>query len=176
MKRSLDADEDPAAGEERMKKKIKGGEEEEEEEEIQEEMGCVYLDDNLLYEVLKHVDAKSLAKAGCVSKQWHKTAEDERLWEMICIRHWASVGCGTQQLRSLVLSLGGFRRLYSLYIRHLLKPFSSPSPSSSSPFPAPGIHSKTRTHGGKDEVHLTLSLLSIGYFKNMNLSNRSQMN
>ncbi|XP_038900230.1 F-box protein GID2 [Benincasa hispida] len=145
--------------------------------------GFMNLDDNLLFEVFKHVDARTLAMAACVSKQWHKTAEDERLWELICTRHWANTGCGNQQLRSVVLALGGFRRLHSLFIWPLTKPQSSSSSSSTSssasssssaswsPFPAM-IGSKPPARWGKDEVHLSLSLLSIRYYEKMNFSNR----
>ncbi|KAE8659143.1 F-box protein GID2 [Hibiscus syriacus] len=91
----------------------------------EQETGFMNLDENLLYEVFKHVDARTLAMASCVSKQWHKTAKDERLWELICTRHWANIGCGTQQLRSVVLPLGGFRRLHSLYLWPLSKPQSA---------------------------------------------------
>lgn len=148
--------------------------------------GFVNLDDNLLFEVFKHVDARTLAMAACVSKQWHKTAEDERLWELICTRHWANTGCGNQQLRSVVLALGGFRRLHSLFIWPLTKPQSSSSTSSSasssspsssssswSPFPAM-IGSKPPAPWGKDEVHLSLSLLSIRYYEKMNFTNRGR--
>ena len=128
--------------------------------------GSMYLDDNVLFEVLKHVDARSLAMAGCVSKQWHKTARDERLWEMICTRQWANTGCGEQQLRSVVLALGGFRRLHALYLWPLSKYHA---PSSSWPSIPHVLRSKPRW--GKDEVHLSLSLLSIRYYEKMNFHN-----
>ncbi|CAK9139470.1 unnamed protein product [Ilex paraguariensis] len=141
-------------------------------------------DENLLYEVLKHADARTIATAACVSKQWHKTAEDERLWELICTKHWIDIGYGNQQLRSVVLALGGFRRLYSLYIRPLLKPPSSSSASSSSSTwpclpPTPPLvparsTANNKTRWGKDEVNLTLSLLSIRYYEMMNFANRGK--
>ncbi|MFS8034232.1 hypothetical protein Hanom_Chr17g01578761 [Helianthus anomalus] len=53
---------------------------------------AVLLDENLLCE------------------QWHRTAHDERLWELICTKHWANIGCGNTPLRSVVLALGGFLR------------------------------------------------------------------
>ncbi|KAI4337017.1 hypothetical protein L6164_015479 [Bauhinia variegata] len=135
--------------------------------------GFVYLDDNLLFEVLKHVDARPLAMAACVSKQWHKTAQDERLWELICTKQWANTGCGEQQLRSVVLALGGFRRLHSLYLWPLSRPQSSSSASSSwAAFPQM-IRSKP-ARWGKDEVHLSLSLLSIRYYEKMNFNSRSR--
>ncbi|GFS35236.1 F-box family protein [Actinidia rufa] len=125
------------------------------------------------------------ATAACVSKQWHATARDERLWELICTKHWANVGCGEQQLRSVVLAFGGFRRLHSLYLWPLSKPSSSSSsslPSSTWPcFPprSPVVPAKSpaavaKTRWGKDEVHLSLSLLSIRYYETMNFSNRGK--
>ncbi|GMI91114.1 SLEEPY1, GAI AN REVERTANT 2 [Hibiscus trionum] len=118
----------------------------------EQETGFMNLDENLLYEVLKHVDARTLAMASCVSKQWHKTAKDERLWELICTRHWANIGCGTQQLRSVVLPLGGFRRLHSLYLWPLSKPHSASASSSSWSPPFPKIiNSKPPARWGKDE-------------------------
>ncbi|KAK7321662.1 hypothetical protein VNO77_32516 [Canavalia gladiata] len=137
-------------------------------EEERSTRGTVYLDDNVLFEVLKHVDARSLAIAGCVNKQWQKTAQDERLWELICTKQWANTGCGEQQLRSVVLALGGFRRLHSLYLWPLSKPHAHASPSLPS-FPH-ALRSKHRL--GKDEVHLSLSLLSIRYYEKMNFCNR----
>ncbi|KAK9270090.1 hypothetical protein L1049_025664 [Liquidambar formosana] len=186
MKRSLSGDHVPAIFYDKKMKKVKV---EGDEEEDEKENGFMQLDENLLYEVLKHADARTLATAACVSKQWHKTAQDERLWELICTRHWANIGCGNQQLRSVVLALGGFRRLHSLYLCQLSKPSSSscssssssasPSPSAwpstslSTPFPSM-IASKPPTRWGKDEVHLSLSLLSIRYYEKMNFSNRGR--
>ncbi|XP_010448594.1 PREDICTED: F-box protein GID2-like [Camelina sativa] len=124
-----------------------------EEEEQGSEIGFSNLDENLVYEVLKHVDARTLALSSCVSKIWHKTAQDERLWELICTRHWANMGCGQNQLRFVVLALGGFRRLHSRY----LWPLSSPNP---------------RARVGKDELKLSLSLLSIQYYEKMSFTKR----
>ncbi|PKI79356.1 hypothetical protein CRG98_000234 [Punica granatum] len=140
------------------------------------------LDENLLFEVLKHVDARTLAAASCVSKLWHRTAQDERLWELICTRHWANIGCGNQQLRSVVLALGGFRRLHSLYLLPLTKPQSVSASSSTSAWPAaapprpfpPMISAKPPARWGKDEVHLSLSLLSIRYYEKMNFNSRGR--
>ncbi|CAO2837158.1 unnamed protein product [Amaranthus hypochondriacus] len=136
------------------------------------------LDENLLYEVFKHADAKTLAVASCVSKQWYKTALDERLWELICTRHWSNFNnCGTQQLRSVVLALGGFRRLHALYLSKtepLMPAFwpispstsSSAASSSTSTNPARVMNSAGKKYG-KDEINLSLSLLSIRFYENL---------
>nr|XP_043607847.1 F-box protein GID2-like [Erigeron canadensis] len=169
-------------------KKIKTSSLPEEDDHVLEE---VLSDENLLFEVLKHVDAKTLGTASCVSKQWNVTAQDERLWEMICTQHWTNMGCGQKQLRSVVLALGGFRSLHAHYLWPLSKPSisTSVSPSSSSITVAAASRSlwpclpPTRTIGlskpvvapktrwGKDEVQLSLSLLSIRYYEKMSCNN-----
>ncbi|KAG2263290.1 hypothetical protein Bca52824_070369 [Brassica carinata] len=106
------------------------------------EIGFANLDENLLYEVLKHVDARTLATSSCVSKIWHRTTQDERLWELICTRHWANIGCSQNQLRFVVLALGGFRQLHSLYLWPL------------------------------ERTETLLSLLSIRYYEKMNFTKR----
>ncbi|KAM2762144.1 hypothetical protein PS2_013896 [Malus domestica] len=50
-------------------------------------VGFSNLDDNLIFKVFKHVDARMLGMAPRVSRQWHKMMEDERLWKLICTRH-----------------------------------------------------------------------------------------
>uniref|UniRef100_A0A7N0TQ23 F-box protein GID2 n=1 Tax=Kalanchoe fedtschenkoi TaxID=63787 RepID=A0A7N0TQ23_KALFE len=172
MKRSSPEPGGAAAGHD-LKKKAKIAEDDAVGEGV--DSGFHSLDENLLYEVLKHADAKTLATAACVCRGWSRTAADERLWELICTRQWNNIGCGNQQLRSVVLALGGFRRLHSLYIWPLSKPASSSS-SSSSPVAASASASTSsgwrvkprQQRWGKDEVHLSLSLLSIRYYEKMN--------
>jgi len=140
-----------------------------EEEEEREESALVNLDDDLLFEVLKHVDERTLATAACVSKRWRNTAHDERLWEMLCTRHWANTGCASDQLRTVVLALGGFRRLHTSFLWPLLKTRTTSSSShslSTTSFPP----KKGCRRWGKDEVHLSLSLLSIRYYEKMEFS------
>ncbi|XP_078431096.1 F-box protein GID2-like [Wolffia australiana] len=138
-----------------------------EEEEEDEEEGKMGIGEDLLFEVLKHVDPGTLARAACVSRQWRRTAEDERLWEAVCVRHSANLGCGAHQLRSVVLALGGFRRLHALYLRPLLLRPSSSSSLRSLPLDAVSGRSPPpfgKARWGKDEVHLSLCLYSIRYF------------
>ncbi|KAJ8747973.1 hypothetical protein K2173_012946 [Erythroxylum novogranatense] len=168
-----------------MKKKVKIQEDKAEKGVVEVEAGVdsgtgfLNLDENLLFEVLKHVDARTLGRAACVSKQWNRTSQDERLWELICTKHWANIGCANQQLRSVVLALGGFRRLHSQYLWPLSKPqytstaASSSAASSWAPFP-PMMGTKPPTRWGKDEVHLSLSLLSIRYYEKMNFNGRGR--
>lgn len=169
----------PLAGEDaKMKKKLRRDQEPEEDGAIPP-TGFAHLDENLLFEVLKHVDARTLSMAACVSKLWHRTSQDERLWELICTRHWPKIGCGNQQLRSVVLALGGFKRLHSLYVP-LSKQQQPGSASASAPASAwapplpPMMGVKPPTTWGKDEVNLFLSLLSIRCYEKMNLTNRGR--
>ncbi|KAJ0989824.1 hypothetical protein J5N97_008180 [Dioscorea zingiberensis] len=90
------------------------------------------LGDDLVFEVLKRADATTLAAAACVSRRWRAVTEDERIWEAVCTRQWANFGCGNQQLRSVVLALGGFRQLHSLYLLPLQKTQQHPAMPSSS--------------------------------------------
>ncbi|KAK6159020.1 hypothetical protein DH2020_006334 [Rehmannia glutinosa] len=57
--------------------------------EMSKEAEAVLLDENLLYEVLRHVDdGRTLSKAACLAARWKRTAHDERLWEPICTKHY----------------------------------------------------------------------------------------
>lgn len=173
---------DDAGDNDANKKKMKqNGEEDDQVGEMSKEAEAVLLDENLLYEVLRHVDdGPTLAKAACVSRQWRRTALDERIWELICTRHDHR---SPTQLRAVVSALGGFRSLYSSHLWPLLKPASSSSsaPSAAStwpclplaPAPPPGV-ARSKARWGKDEVNLSLSLLSIKYFEKMSFNNRSK--
>ncbi|KAK9097297.1 hypothetical protein Sjap_022794 [Stephania japonica] len=182
MKRGVDdEDESNVIPDEKLLKRRKGEVEEEEEEE-EEEVAWSGLGPDLLYEVMKHADARTLGVASCVNKQWNKTAQDERLWEMICTDHWVKSGSGIQQLRSVVLPLGGFRRLYSNLKTFFASPPPPPPPptttstsssSSSSSAMASVIPSRSKAppRWGKDEFHLSLSLLSIRFYESMRPNN-----
>ncbi|KAI3880400.1 hypothetical protein MKW92_002123 [Papaver armeniacum] len=168
MKRTADEDPNHPVTEEEDERLKKRKNKLQEDDDDDTEIGFVKLNDDLAFEVLKHFDAKSLATAACVNKKWSKMAEDERLWEIICTRHWANIGCGNRQLRSVVLALGGFRRLHSLYIWPLLKNSSSSSSSiASSSSSSTTAIVKPKPNWGKDEVNLSLSLLSIRYYEMM---------
>ncbi|GER34630.1 F-box family protein [Striga asiatica] len=184
MKRSLDGGEFdcPPHGCSDANKKIRQGEGKIEKVDLTpKNVEAVLLDENLLYEVLRHVDdGRTLAKAACVSRQWRRTAQDDRLWELICTRHYHR---SPMQLRAVVLALGGFRRLYSTHLWPLLKP-AAPSPSAPPassawpglpPAPAPPTRAgKSKARWGKDEVNLSLSLLSIKCFEKMGFNNPSK--
>ncbi|WOL14166.1 F-box protein GID2-like [Canna indica] len=148
-------------------------------EEPDREVVVAELGEDLVLEVLKRADARTVGRAACACRLWRRIAEDERLWEAVCTRDWIKVPCGKQQLRSVVLALGGFRQLHSLYILPFLGP-SDPRPTAASPslmlrstaaaLPSP-MTRRPQTRLGKDEVQLSLALLSIGFFEKMKPNN-----
>ncbi|TVU29542.1 hypothetical protein EJB05_21112, partial [Eragrostis curvula] len=113
------------------------------------------LGEDLVFEVLLRADARTLASAACVSRAWRQLARDERLWEAACVREWASLGYSEQMLRRVVLSLGGFRRLHELYIRPLQRPGAG------------ARRQQAPARMGRDQVQVSLSLLSTSFFQNM---------
>ncbi|KAL5213138.1 hypothetical protein ABZP36_023985 [Zizania latifolia] len=117
------------------------------------------LGEDLIFEVLRRAEARTLAAAACVSRGWRQLAEDERLWEAACVREWANLGFSERQLRAVVLSLGGFRRLHAVYIRPLQRRGSG--------VPRQPGRSQLPVRLGRDQVQLSLSLFSIGFFQNM---------
>ncbi|XP_040376198.1 F-box protein GID2 isoform X2 [Oryza brachyantha] len=117
------------------------------------------LGEDLVFEVLRRAEARTLAVAACVSRGWRQLAEDERLWEAACVREWANLGFSEQQLRAVVLSLGGFRRLHAVYIR--------PVQRRGAGVPRQQGRRQLPVRLGRDQVQLSLSLFSIGFFQNM---------
>nr|CAD1823097.1 unnamed protein product [Ananas comosus var. bracteatus] len=150
------------------------------------------LGEDAIYEVLRRADARTLAAAACVSRRWRRLAADERLWEAACVRHWeAARDYGGARLRpSSSPSAASAASTPSTSPPPPPPPpppiaasSSSPSPiaaSSPSPSPiaawpmeaapAPARRGRRRRRGeevGRDEVQLSLSLLSIGFFERM---------
>ncbi|KAM0873129.1 hypothetical protein ACQ4PT_038266 [Festuca glaucescens] len=116
------------------------------------------LGEDAIFEILRRAEARTLAAAACVSQGWRQLAEDERLWEAACVREWANLGFSQQQLRAVVLSLGGFRRLHAVYIRPLQQRGAGAPRHGRRQLPV---------RLGRDQVQLSLSLFSIGFFQNM---------
>ncbi|KQK00041.1 F-box protein GID2 [Brachypodium distachyon] len=116
------------------------------------------LGDDLMFEVLRRAEARTLAASACVSRGLRQLAQDERLWEAACVREWANLGFSEQQLRRVVLSLGGFRRLHAVHIRPLQRRGAG--------VPRQGRR-QLPVRLGRDQVQLSLSLFSIGFFQSM---------
>jgi len=117
------------------------------------------LGEDLVFEVLMRAEARTLATAGCVSRGWRQLARDERLWEAACVREWPNLGLSEQILRMVVLSFGGFRRLYELYILPVQRRAAGVPPRQR--------RGQVPVRLGRDQVQVSLSLLSTSYFLKM---------
>eukprot|EP01018_Ginkgo_biloba_P011696 Gb_11704 [translate_table: standard] len=117
---------------------------------------------DMLNEIFKYLDATSLARASCVSKKWKQATDDEALWEAICTQHWPTTASHTGQLKSVVVALGGFRRLYV----NCLHPLLSRNRQGLHPLALKAAATSSREKKwSKDEVYLSLSLFSIDCYE-----------
>jgi F-box protein GID2 len=121
---------------------------------------------DMLNEIFKHLDAVSLAMASCVSKKWKQATDDEGLWEAICTRHWPSTASSQNgQLKSVVVALGGFRRLYVNCLHPLLSRNNRSYKHLKSGSISKDASSSSKQKWSKDEVYLSLSLFSIDCYE-----------
>ncbi|GER33551.1 F-box family protein [Striga asiatica] len=72
---------------------------------------------DVVAEILKRLDDRSLVAAAAVCRLWRGLARSEALWEYLCFRQLAPPPDG---VRALVAALGGYRRLYTACVRPLL--------------------------------------------------------
>ncbi|PKU80542.1 probable F-box protein At2g36090 [Dendrobium catenatum] len=69
------------------------------------------LSSDLLYDILRRLDGPSLAKAACTCADFSSISKEEVLWENACHSLWPSTH--RDDVRSLISSIGGFRRFYA---------------------------------------------------------------
>ncbi|GAY63702.1 hypothetical protein CUMW_227780 [Citrus unshiu] len=135
------------------------------EEEQVKETSFTNLYENSLFEVLKHADTRTSLQAALRQQAMAQDTQNEHLWKLICTHHFANVGCATQQLRSVVLALGGSRRLHSLYLggsrRFLSLPFflSQSKPKLKSLTPQPQNLSFASTKQNQSRLRPVVSTL-----------------
>uniref|UniRef100_A0A7C9DAC4 F-box domain-containing protein n=1 Tax=Opuntia streptacantha TaxID=393608 RepID=A0A7C9DAC4_OPUST len=104
---------------------------------------------DILVEILKRLDGKSLGIAACVCRQWRAiAAADDAVWEHVCFRHVSPPGT-----RHLVLALGGYKRLYLVCLRPLLRRLRRPE--------------FTRRVWTSHGAQLLLSLFCVDYYENL---------
>ncbi|XP_057815978.2 probable F-box protein At2g36090 [Cryptomeria japonica] len=65
---------------------------------------------DIVGEILKRVDGPTLANAACSSSDFLSFANEEWLWENMCISLWPSTN--NEEVKQLISSLGGFRKFY----------------------------------------------------------------
>jgi F-box protein GID2 len=124
-----------------------------------EEVRVPDLGEDLVFEVLMRAEARTLANASCVSRGWRQLARDERLWEAACVRECSNLGFSEQMLRMVVLSFGGFRRLYEHYIRPVQQRAAGAPPGQR--------RGQVPVRLGRDQLQVSLSMLSTSFFLKM---------
>ncbi|GJV83501.1 F-box protein SNE-like protein [Tanacetum coccineum] len=119
---------------------------------------------DILIEILQKLDGRSLSTAACVCKQWHAIVRNDSLWEHLCfgkMSSQASLGA-----RSVVMSLGGYRRLYMLCVRPVVTRLKKRRVNN-------GETEHVKLVWDKREVELSLSLFCVEYYERSLCENES---
>ncbi|OMO81334.1 hypothetical protein CCACVL1_12472 [Corchorus capsularis] len=103
---------------------------------------------DILVEILKRLDGRSLGVAACVCRLWCTIARNDYLWEDLCFRH---VYPPPSSVRSIVVALGGYKRLYMACVRPVLSRLG-------------GVRRPSWT---RDEVQLSLSLFCVDCYERL---------
>ncbi|XP_060189835.1 F-box protein SNE-like [Lycium barbarum] len=111
-----------------------------------------FINDNedVLIEILKRLDGRSLGVSACVCKLWCTITRNDSLWEHLCFRH---VSPPPEGVRTVVLALGGYRRMYMVCVRPVLNRLRICRPT--------GVEDYWIRH----EVELSLSLFCVEYYE-----------
>ncbi|KAI3465537.1 hypothetical protein Pfo_022200 [Paulownia fortunei] len=99
---------------------------------------CINDNVDVLIEILKRLDDRSLGVAACVCRLWCALTRNDSLWEHLCFRHLSPPPDG---VRTVVEALGGYRRLYMVCVKPVLSRL------------------------GKLRVELSLSLFCVDYYE-----------
>ncbi|XP_010547206.1 PREDICTED: F-box protein SNE [Tarenaya hassleriana] len=103
---------------------------------------------DILVEILRRLDGPTLCSAACVCRLWSSVvSRDDSIWEDLCLRHVSPPP--SPSLRSIVSSLGGFRRLYFLLTR-----LRNPSPRAAA----------------SHRLQLSLSLFSVDSYERLSVA------
>ncbi|GAB4851928.1 hypothetical protein Ancab_039297 [Ancistrocladus abbreviatus] len=78
---------------------------------------CINDHRDILVEILKRLDARSLGVAACVCRLWCSITRNDSLWEHLCFRHVSPPPSG---VRTVVVALGGYKRLYMVCVQPVL--------------------------------------------------------
>ncbi|XVE72547.1 hypothetical protein DITRI_Ditri11bG0047200 [Diplodiscus trichospermus] len=103
---------------------------------------------DILVEILKRLDGRSLGVAACVCRLWCTIARNDSIWEDLCFRH---VYPPPSSVRSVVVALGGYKRLYMACVRPVLS----------------RLGRVRKTSWTRDEVQLSLSLFCVDCYERL---------
>ncbi|XP_030539749.1 F-box protein SNE [Rhodamnia argentea] len=115
---------------------------------------CINDHVDVLAEILKRLDGRSLCLAACVCRLWSALARTDSVWEHLCFRHLSPPP--PSSVRPVVSALGGHRRLYMVCIRPVLGRLG-PSRSAELPW-------RVRS---REELQLSLSLFCVDYYERL---------
>ncbi|KDP29918.1 hypothetical protein JCGZ_18487 [Jatropha curcas] len=112
---------------------------------------------DILIEILKRLDGRSLGVAACVCRLWCTIARNDSLWEDLCFRHVSSPPPST--VRPVVVALGGYKKLYMVCVRPVLSRLGRRLRL--------GDSDRVRRIWTRDEVQLSLSLFCVDYYERL---------
>lgn len=115
------------------------------EEDISSCSFCVNDNMDILIEILKRLDERSLCVAACVCRLWCALTRNDSLWEHLCFRQLSPPPEG---VRTVVVALGGYRRLYTVCVKPVLRRLG-------------------RKLWSRHEVELSLSLFCVDYYEKL---------
>ncbi|KAK4484306.1 hypothetical protein RD792_006883 [Penstemon davidsonii] len=124
---------------------------------MEEKRGKFCINDNMdvLIEILKRLDDRSLGVAACVCRLWCALTRNDALWEHLCFRHLSPPP--PDGVRTVVVALGGYRRLYMVCVKPVLSRLRQ---------------GKLIRMGTRHEVELSLSLFCVDYYERLLLGGR----
>ncbi|XP_059664502.1 F-box protein SNE [Cornus florida] len=118
------------------------------------------INDNLdvLIEILKRLDGRSLGVAACVCRLWSSVTRNDSFWEELCFRHLSPPPSG---VRPVVVALGGYRRLYMVCMRPVMSRLAKLGTGGG------GESDLVRRVWTRHEVELSLSLFCVDYYERL---------
>ncbi|XP_073280881.1 F-box protein SNE-like [Primulina huaijiensis] len=108
---------------------------------------CINDNRDVLIEILKRLDDRSLGVAACVCRLWCGLTRNDSLWMHLCFRHLSPPPEG---VRMVVAALGGYRRLYMVCVKPVLRVRGG---------------GELDAEWSRHEVELSLSLFCVDYYE-----------
>ena len=120
-----------------------------------------FINDNtdILMEILKRLDGRSLGVAASVCRLWRTVTRNDSLWEHLCFRHVTPPPPG---VRPVVVALGGYRRLYMMCLRPVLSRLGQMKRGL-----VGGDSDLVGRVWSRDSVQLSLSLFCVDYYERL---------
>ncbi|KAL1812966.1 hypothetical protein ACET3Z_023031 [Daucus carota] len=114
---------------------------------------CINDHIDILIEILKRLDDRSLGVAASVCRLWCSVTRNDSLWEHLCFRNMSPMASG---VRPVVVALGGYRKLYMACVRPVLSRLKRRRG---------GEAEMGRRVWSKQEIELWLSLFCVEYYE-----------